>query len=115
MDLDPHYLLIVMYSHLNNTPTRVMTVRRLTIKGQKVGGGPIPGNPSFPRIVGIILPPISLFEASLVTQIVKNLPAIQRHLGSVPGSGRSPGEGNGPRSSILAWKIPWTEELVLSP
>ena len=27
-------------------------------------------------------------------------------LGSIPGSGRSPGEGN-----ILAWRIPWTEEL----
>ena len=25
-----------------------------------------------------------------------------------PGSGRSPGEGT--NSSILAWKIPWTEE-----
>ena len=32
-------------------------------------------------------------------------------LGSIPGSRRSPGEGNGiPLSSILAWKIPWTEE-----
>ena len=47
--------------------------------------------------------------------------------GSIPGSGRSPGEGNGtplqysrledllekamaPHSSTLAWKIPWTEE-----
>ena len=29
---------------------------------------------------------------------------------SVPGSGRSPGEGNGTHSSILAWEIPWTEE-----
>ena len=25
-----------------------------------------------------------------------------------PGSGRSPGEGNG-HSSILAWEIPWAE------
>ena len=31
-------------------------------------------------------------------------------LGSIPGSGRSPGEGNGNHSSTLAWKIPWTEE-----
>ena len=32
-------------------------------------------------------------------------------LGSIPGLGRSPGEGNGnSHSSILAWKIPWTEE-----
>ena len=30
--------------------------------------------------------------------------------GSVPGSERSPGEGNGTHSSILAWRIPLTEE-----
>ena len=30
--------------------------------------------------------------------------------GSIPGSGRSPGEGMATHSSILAWKIPWTEE-----
>ena len=30
--------------------------------------------------------------------------------GSIPGSGRSPEEGMAPHSSILAWKIPWTEE-----
>ena len=30
--------------------------------------------------------------------------------GSIPGSGRSPGRGNGTHSSILAWEIPWTEE-----
>ena len=31
-------------------------------------------------------------------------------LGSIPGSGRSPGEGRATCSSILAWRIPWTEE-----
>ena len=32
--------------------------------------------------------------------------------GLIPGLERYPGEGNGSpaRSSILAWKIPWTEE-----
>ena len=30
--------------------------------------------------------------------------------GLVPGTGRSPGEGNGTHSSILALEIPWTEE-----
>ena len=30
--------------------------------------------------------------------------------GSIPGSVRSPGEENGNHSSILDWKIPWTEE-----
>ena len=40
---------------------------------------------------------------------------VVKHAGdasSIPGSGRSPGEGNGNLPSILAWKIPWTEELV---
>ena len=32
-------------------------------------------------------------------------------MGSVPGSGRSPGEGNGHLlQNILAWEILWTEE-----
>ena len=31
-------------------------------------------------------------------------------VGSIPGLGRSPGEGNGNYSNILAWKTPWTEE-----
>ena len=31
-------------------------------------------------------------------------------LGLIPELGRSPGEGNANYSSILAWKIPWTEE-----
>ena len=31
-------------------------------------------------------------------------------LGSIPGLGRSPDEGNGTHSSALVWKIPWTEE-----
>ena len=42
--------------------------------------------------------------------VVKNLPANAGDAGSIPGSGRSPGEGNGTHSSILAWEIPWTEE-----
>ena len=30
--------------------------------------------------------------------------------GSIPGSGRSPGEGNGNPLQDLAWRIPWTEK-----
>ena len=30
--------------------------------------------------------------------------------GSIPGSGRSPGDGMATHSSILAWRIPWTDE-----
>ena len=38
---------------------------------------------------------IEVNRASLVAQLVKNLPAMQETWGSIPGSGRSPGEGNG--------------------
>ena len=30
--------------------------------------------------------------------------------GLIPGLGRSPGEGKATQSSILAWRIPWTED-----
>ena len=45
--------------------------------------------------------------------MVKNLPANAvdvRDVGSVPELGRYPGEGMATHSSILAWRIPWTEE-----
>jgi len=41
---------------------------------------------------------------------VKNPTCNTGYLGSVPGSGRSPGEGLATHLSILAWRIPWTEE-----
>ena len=44
------------------------------------------------------------------SSVVMNPPANAGDVGSILGSGRSPGEGNGNHSSILAWKIPWTEE-----
>ena len=47
--------------------------------------------------------------------VLKNPPANAgdtRDLGSIPGSGRSPGVGMATHSSILAWKILWTEEHV---
>ena len=51
--------------------------------------------------------------ASQLALVVKNLPVNAgdiRHTGSIPGSRRSPGIGSGNYSSILAWRIPWTEE-----
>ena len=33
-----------------------------------------------------------------------------RGMGLIPGLGRSPGEEHSNHSSILAWRIPWTEE-----
>jgi len=37
---------------------------------------------------------------------VKNPPANARDTGLIPRSERSPGEGNGTHSSILAWEMP---------
>ena len=47
-----------------------------------------------------------------VGSVVKNLPASAgdaADAGLIPVSGRSPGGGNDNHSSILAWRIPWTE------
>ena len=52
-------------------------------------------------------------EASQAVLVVNNPPANAgqaRDVGSIPGLGRSPGEGIATHSSIFAWKIPWTEE-----
>ena len=47
--------------------------------------------------------------ASLMAQMVKIL-CITGDLDSIPGSGISLEKGMATHSSILAWKIPWTEE-----
>ena len=47
--------------------------------------------------------------------VVTNLPASVGDAGdwsSIPGSGRSPEEEVSTHSSMLTWKIPWTEELA---
>ena len=52
-------------------------------------------------------------QASQVVLVVKNPPASAgdiRDMGLIPGSGRSLEEGMATHSSILAWRIPWTEE-----
>ena len=45
-----------------------------------------------------------------MAQMVKNLPAMQEYLDSISELGRSLKKGMATHSSILAWKIPWTEE-----
>ena len=47
---------------------------------------------------------------SLGSSVVKNPPANIGDVGLIPGPGRFPGGGNDNPPSILAWKIPWTEE-----
>ena len=60
-----------------------------------------PGDPNGPQTCHVLIQLIltmTLGLASLVAQLVKNPPANAgdaRNMGSIPGSGRSPGEGNG--------------------
>ena len=43
-----------------------------------------------------------------MAQLVKNPPAMQEDMGSIPGLGRDPlKKGKATHSSILAWRIPW--------
>ena len=54
-----------------------------------------------------------LLGASQLALVVKNPPANAgdiRDADSTPGPGRSLEEGMAPHSSVLAWRIPWTEE-----
>ena len=56
---------------------------------------------------------IPSYKSSMSFSVVKNMPVNAggpRDVGLIPGSGRSPGTGKGKYCSILAWKIPWTEE-----
>ena len=54
-----------------------------------------------------------LYGASQVALVVKNPLAIakdMRDVGSIPGSGRSPGGGHGNPLQYIAWEISRTEE-----
>ena len=54
-----------------------------------------------------------LIQASQVARVVNSLPANAgdiKDVALIPGSGRSPGGGLATHSSVLAWRIPWTEE-----
>ena len=70
-----------------------------------------------------VLLPLIYLKGFPGSAVVKNPPVSAedaRNVGLIPGLGRSPGVGNGnplqyccledSMDSILAWKIPWTEE-----
>ena len=50
------------------------------------------------------------YRASLVVQMVKNFACNAVDLVLIPESERSLGEGIATYSSILTWRIPWTED-----
>ena len=58
----------------------------------------------------INLPQAHYLRASLVAQMVKNLPAIQETWAWFLGQEDPLEKGMATHSSILAWRIPWTEE-----
>ena len=55
----------------------------------------------------VYLPPIG---SSLMAQIVKNLPAMRETWVQSPGWEDPLEKGMATHSSVLAWRIPWTEE-----
>ena len=61
------------------------------------------------ELEGIMLSEISQWKASLLAQMVKNPPAMQNRVRSL---GREDilEKGMATHPSILAWRIPWTEE-----
>ena len=68
---------------------------------------------SFKWRFGEFLFPVRGFWASQVVLVVQNRPASAgdvRDAGLIPGSGRSLEKEMAIHSSILAWRIPWTEQ-----
>ena len=61
--------------------------------------------------ISLFLQPVSIVSrASLVAQIVKNLPVMQKTWVRSLGQEDPLEKGMATHSSILAWRIPWTEE-----
>ena len=66
-------------------------------------------NSPFSEVI-IILTFITVLWAYLVAQMVKNLPAIQETNVRPLGRDDPLEKGMATHSSILAWRVPWTEE-----
>ena len=60
----------------------------------------------------IFLSPTDANQVSLVAQMVKNLPALQETQVWSLGQEDPLEKGMPTHSSILAWRIPWTEEMA---
>ena len=63
---------------------------------------------AFPYLVDVIIPPFGTSWASLVAQLVKNLPAMRETWVQSLDWGDLLEKGKATNSSILAWRIPWT-------
>ena len=67
--------------------------------------------PSFLWEVRGDFPVEEIFKVSFLCGSSKESACSAGDLGLVPGLGRSPGEVKGTHSSILAWRIPWTQSM----
>ena len=96
------------YWALENSSLQCVPMRALERKGE---GSPYNANSvitDFAQGLGSTL--CWYLRASLVPQTVKDPPANARDLSSIPASGRPPEKGMATHSSVLAWRISWTEE-----
>ena len=59
-------------------------------------------------------PPPGIFWASLISQLLKNLPAIQETLVQFLDQEDLMEKGKATHSNILAWRIPWTIQSMES-
>ena len=94
------------------------------LPGDLPDSGIKPASPLFPARQADFLPvepkgskdcngnSLKISRASLVAQLVKNPRRNAGDLGSIPGLGRSSGEGKTTHSSILAWRIPQTVQSM---
>ena len=62
------------------------------------------------KVMSLLFNTLCLSRASLVAQIVKNLPAVQETQVQSLGQEDPREKGMSTHPSILAWRIPWTEE-----
>ena len=66
---------------------------------------------TLPFLYTLFLSSYSLLRASLMAQTIKNLPAVQKTQVRSLGWEDPLEKGMATYSSIIAWRIPWTEEL----
>ena len=69
---------------------------------------------TFGKLGRIFSPGFLIYRASHIAQLVKHLPAMQETWVQLLGREDSVGKEMATHSSILAWRISWTEE-ILSP
>ena len=87
--------MIILFLASQGTSMLFSTVAAsISIPTSSVEGSVFTPSSAFLSLVFVLIALLTSVRASLVAQLVKNLPTI-RDLGSVPWPGRSPGEGNG--------------------